>query len=71
MWAPNTCGERDEIELTIRVLPDYITAPVQVPGRPRGPKVREPFTSTPVGVNSISSGSPHVRPMGVHRTCGA
>ena len=30
----------------------------------------EPFNSTPVGVNSISSGSPHVRPMGVHRACG-
>jgi len=31
----------------------------------------KPFNSTPMGVNSISSGSPHVRPMGVHRTCGA
>jgi len=31
---------------------------------------REPFNFTPVAVNSISSGSPHVRPMGVHRTCG-
>ena len=30
----------------------------------------EPFNSTPMGVNPISSGSPHVRPMGVHRTCG-
>ena len=28
----------------------------------------EPFNSTPMGVNSILSGSPHVRPMG--RTCG-
>ena len=28
----------------------------------------EPFNSTPMGVNPISSGSPHVRPMG--RTCG-
>ena len=26
--------------------------------------------SPPMGVNPISSGSPHVRPMGVHRTCG-
>ena len=31
----------------------------------------EPFNSTPMGVNPISPGSPHVRPMGVHRTCGA
>ena len=31
---------------------------------------REPFTSTPMGVNSIPFGSPHVRLMGVHRTCG-
>ena len=30
-----------------------------------------PFNVTPMAVNSISSGSPHVRPMGVHRTCGA
>ena len=30
----------------------------------------EPFNVTPMGVNSIPSGSPHVRPMGVHRTCG-
>ena len=32
----------------------------------------EPFNSTPMGVNSSSSGSPHVlgAPMGVHRTCG-
>ena len=29
---------------------------------------REPFNSTPVAVNSVSFGSPHVRPMG--RTCG-
>ena len=30
----------------------------------------EPFNSTPMGVNPISPGSPHVRPVGVHRTCG-
>ena len=29
---------------------------------------REPFNSTPMAVNSVSSGSPHVRPVG--RTCG-
>ena len=29
---------------------------------------REPFNFTPMAVNSIPSGSPHVRPMG--RTCG-
>ena len=31
-------------------------------------KRHEPFNSTPMGVNPISSGSPHVRLMG--RTCG-
>ena len=31
---------------------------------------REPFTSTPMAVNSISFGSPHGRPTLVHRTCG-
>ena len=31
---------------------------------------RSPFNSTPMGVNSIPPGSPRVRPMGVHRTCG-
>ena len=31
---------------------------------------REPFNFTPTEVNSISLGSPHVRPWGVHRTCG-
>ena len=31
----------------------------------------EPFNSAPMGFNSTSSGPPHVRPMGVHRTCGA
>ena len=30
----------------------------------------EPFNFNPMVVNPISSGSPHVRPMGVHRTCG-
>ena len=30
----------------------------------------EPFNSTPMAGNSVSSGPPHVRPMGVHRTCG-
>ena len=31
---------------------------------------REPLNSTPMAVNSISFGSPRVRPIGVHRTCG-
>ena len=35
-----------------------------------GGTLREPFNFTPMGVNPISPGSPHVRPMGVHRTCG-
>ena len=48
-------GVADEVDLDVRT-PDGT--------RP------EPFNSTPMGVNSISSGSPHVRPMGVHRTCG-
>ena len=30
----------------------------------------EPFNFTPMAANSISSGSPHVRPTGVHRTWG-
>ena len=29
-----------------------------------------PFNSAPMGVNSISCCPPHVRPMGLHRTCG-
>ena len=33
-----------------------------------GPR-REPSNITPMGVKSGSFGSPHVRPMGVHRTC--
>ena len=32
--------------------------------------LREPFNFTPMGVNSISSGSPHVRPMWALSTCG-
>ena len=35
---------------------------------PHAPVRREPFNFTPMAVNSISSGSPRVRPMG--RTCG-
>ena len=31
---------------------------------------REPFNSTPMAVNSISSGSPHVRCTPMGRTCG-
>ena len=30
----------------------------------------EPFNSTPMAVRSISPARLHVRPMGVHRTCG-
>ena len=33
MWALNTCGEPNDIELTIRVLADYPTAPF--PGHPQ------------------------------------
>ena len=36
----------------------------------QGGKLPEPCNSTPMAVNPISPGSPHVRPMGVHRTCG-
>ena len=32
---------------------------------------RGPFDFTPIGANSISFGSPHVRPMGALSTCGA
>ena len=42
---------------------------VSRPGQLKGTR-REPFNSTPMAVNSISSGPPHVCPMGVHRTCG-
>ena len=38
--------------------------------RPSRGTRREPFNSTSMAVNSTSFGSPHVRPMGVHRTCG-
>ena len=31
---------------------------------------REPFNAAAMGVNSTSFAPPHVRPMGVHRTCG-
>ena len=34
-------------------------------------KRREPFNSTPMAANPISPGSPHVRPMEVHRTGGS
>ena len=30
----------------------------------------QPFNFAPMGVNSFAFGSPHVRPTGVHRTCG-
>ena len=46
-------------------------APPSTPRRtPRSPRClqREPFNSTPMAVNSISSGSPRVRPIG--RACG-
>ena len=43
-------------------------APAQQRVRDGAALQREPFNFTPMAVNSVSSGSPHVRPMG--RTCG-
>ena len=45
---------------------DYVDADADAPVRGVGRSISPPW-----GVNSISSGSPHVRPTGVHRTCGA
>ena len=49
----------------------YLLTLRQVPRRgvpPADGTPREPFNYTPMGVNSILSSSPHVRPTG--RTCG-
>ena len=54
-------------------LTDCVTAPLQVQQELRAGQcashVEEPFNSTPVAVSPISSGSPHVRPMGALSTC--
>ena len=72
MWALATCGEPAEIELTIRVLTNHdvpLRHPIEL-DRPSSTTAcwrctrRGPFNFTPMGVNPISSGSPHVRPMG-------
>ena len=55
---PNTGGTITRWKLFQRAPPPPT---VHVPSRPMSP---------PWGVNPISSGSPHVRPMGVHRTWG-
>ena len=48
---------------------DSVVCCEQVPAGATAAQVRvEPFNYTPMAVNSISSGSPHVRPIG--RTCG-
>ena len=79
----HTCGEPNEIELAAAhvLLYRYLAGQHAraLEQREQGVRVRrpllrrqgtrrEPFNSTPMGVNPISSGSPHVRPMG--RTCG-
>ena len=46
--------------------PPSVGAPLRATAGTR----HEPFNFTPMGVNSISSGSPRVRRMGGHRTCG-
>ena len=48
----------------------YDEAKISLPPNRNAPEGarHEPFNSTPMAVNSISSGSPHVRPM--VRTCG-
>ena len=81
MAVYRTCGEPNEISYEKNTHPGRFTAPLREQARRLRRTMdafgttgagmrREPFNSTPMGVNSISSGSPHVRPMGVHRTCG-
>ena len=77
MWARNTCGGPTEIELTATNPSRWMARPilqVRRDGAARGDGGAgtrlKPFNSTPMAVNPISSGSPHVRPTGVHRTCG-
>ena len=62
----HACGEPNEIELTVSVLTDCLTALFQASDHQRARRAtgEEPFNFTPMVVKSISSGSPHVRPMG-------
>ena len=71
-------AKRNEIESKLTRPPhtDDFTAPWQAGegAAPAGwvnPRVASRSIPPPMGVNSVSFGSPHVRPMGVHRTCGA
>ena len=77
MGALSTCRCAGEIKKQIH--PEYFTAlfreqgaraptPGSMPSRSVICTRPEPFNSTPMRVNPISSGSPHVHPMG--RTCG-
>ena len=79
MWALGTRGEPKSCGLCGLVCPLCCRPALLIrkarrqPGDAGGRRQRtrpEPFNFTPVGVNPISPGSPHVRPMGVHRTCG-
>ena len=65
--------------LNDHLLSANVPAPTELHALPFHPQVdlallhepctrHEPFNFTPMGINAISSGSPHVRPMG--RTCG-
>ena len=83
MGMHRTCGEPDEIKKNTQ--PVYITALFlraqaygSITARRDDSRIfalctrPEPFNSTPMAVNPISPGSPHVlrAHMGVHRTCG-
>ena len=62
---------RDMLTLVARYPPQQGYPPQQaVPATGTPP---DPFSSTPMGIHSISFGALHVRrtPMGVHPTCGA
>ncbi len=76
------CGARAASQTIPRKAPShkhyhYICVCVQVrprrrrqPHRPHQGTRREPFNFTPMAVNPISSGSPHVRCTPMGRTCG-
>ena len=75
----HTCRYANEVEWTVayklvngprQVARVRLGRHLQQTPRPQRPR-REPFNATPMGVRSISFGSPHVRPMWALNTCGA
>ena len=79
-----TCASGDGDGLTNPPVPRVVTrgvmcgvtcAPGDGDGLPAGVAAtgthHEPSNSTPMAVNSVPLAPPHVRTMGVHRTCGA